>query len=99
MERLHEHSPEGSQRYRLLWPEADGTCVIFPPSDRRPWIDIRGRSAWRTAYRLWPFEIPQIPHVGTYGVQLLTARGKQLPTPEPLLEGVDLEPVTLPGAP
>ena len=93
-EQLQAHAPEGARWYRLIWYPARGEPVSYPDgSHARPWIDWAGRMSWRRSFRLWPWEIPIVPHAGTYAVVLLRTGGETVPTPELFFAGVELEPL------
>ena len=87
---LREHAPQPASAYQLILD--DGRNIYrYPPSDRA-WLATDGILRYRSAYRLYPFEIPIVPMSAIYAVQLVT-RFYRLPTPEALLQGVRLDPV------
>ena len=87
---LREHAPPPASGYQLLLD--DGAHLYrYPPSDRS-WLAADGLVSYRTAYRLYPFEIPIVPRSALYAVQLVT-RFYRLPTPDVLTQGVRLNPV------
>ena len=87
---LREHAPPPASGYQLLLD--DGAHLYrYPPSDRS-WLAADGIVSYRTAYRLYPFEIPIVPRSALYAVQLVT-RVYRLPTPDVLTQGVRLDPV------
>jgi hypothetical protein len=87
---LREHAPPPASGYQLILD--DGRNIYrYPPSDRA-WLASDGVLRYRSAYRLYPFEIPIVPMSAIYAVQLVT-RFYRLPTPDALLQGVRLDPV------
>jgi hypothetical protein len=96
---LRLHGPAVARGYRLIWHRDDGSTVPFPSGNRSEWRDSAGRLSWRRSFRLWPFEIPRVDFPGTYGVCFVGPRDAQLPTPEPLLDGVVVEPSSQQGEP
>ena len=87
---LREHAPQPASAYQLILD--DGRHIYrYPPSDRA-WLATDGILRYRSAYRLYPFEIPIVPMSAIYAVQLVT-RFYRLPTPDALLQGVRLDPV------
>ena len=93
-EQLQAHAPDDARWYRLIWYPDRGEPVEYPHASRtRPWIDSAGRLSWRRSFKVWPWEIPVVPHVGTYAVLLLRKGGDTVPTPELFFAGVELEPL------
>lgn len=87
---LREHAPAAASGYQLLLD--DGRHLYRYPAGGRSWIADDGQLSYRTAFRLYPFEIPIVPLSTLYAVQLVT-RFYRLPTPDALLQGVRLDPV------
>lgn len=89
-ELMLDHAPAPAIGYQLLFD--DGRHLYRYPSARRSWIPADGQPCNRSAFRLYPFEIPIVPRRSLYAVQLVT-RFYRLLTPNALLQGVWLDPV------
>ena len=90
-ELLRAYAPRQARGYCLIWHLGDGSTLRFPRGNRTPRRDSAGRLCWRRSFRLWPFEIPRVEFSGSYGLFFVGARQAQVPTPPPLLCGVELE--------
>lgn len=87
---LREHAPPVAIGYQLLLD--DGRHIYRYPRGDRGWLDADGLLSYRSAFRLYPFEVPIVPLSTLYAVQLVT-RFYRLPTPDALLQGLRLDPV------
>ena len=86
-----EHVPIEASGYRLSLVTPEGTW-LYPGRDRRGWRSVDDGVVYRSAFGLFPFEIPTVDKAGVFGV-LLVQRGRVLDTPPALLAGVWLVPV------
>lgn len=96
---LRSHGPAVARGGRLIWHRDDGASVPFPSGNRTEWRDSIGRLSWRRSSRLWRLEIPRVEFSGAYGACFVGLGDAQLPTPEPLLDGAVVEPISRRGEP